>query len=160
MHEGQLFIDDLLVVDGEVIKGTADDETHASGTNVTTSDLNLKRKRHSSELHVILSQLAVLRKQNEVLQTEFDITKNHLSKKLKYISSIMNQFAAISATLSRSLYLNLTHPSSPSHPSFPSNTGAEAKTNCAKLVRNPKALYILWKYYGMSTNLGSGVGGM
>ena len=65
-HEGQLFIDGL-VVDGEVVEGSVDDETSASGaTNATTSDLNLKRKRHSSELQVILSQLAVVRKQNEV----------------------------------------------------------------------------------------------
>ena len=82
--EGKLFIDDL-VVDGEVVKGAAADETRVSGANTTTSDLNLKRMKHSSELQVIFSLLAVLRKQNEVLSTEFDIMKNHLSKQLKYI---------------------------------------------------------------------------
>ena len=144
-HEGQLFIDDL-VVDGEVVEGAVDDETRASGaTNATTSDLNLKRKRHSSELQVILSQLAVLRKQNEVLSTEFDIMRNHLSKKLKYISDTMNRFAAIPATFSTRNNLNLTtvtNPASPSHPSSTTNTG-----NCAKLIRNPKSLYVLWNEY-------------
>ena len=149
-HEGQLFIDDL-VVDGELVGGAVDDETRASGaTNATTSDLNMKRKRHSSELQIILSQLAVLRKQNEVLNTEFDIMKNYLSKKLKYISDTMNRFAAIPATLSKTRYLNLTttnlsNPSSPSHPSY--STGVEAEKNRAKLVRNPKSLYILWNEY-------------
>ena len=144
-HEGQLFINDL-VMDGEVVKGAVDDETGASGaTNATTSDLNLKRKRHSSELQVILSQLAVLRKQNEVLSTEFDIMRNHLSKKLKYISDTMNRFAAIPATFSTRNNLNLTtvtNPASPSHPSSTTNTG-----NCAKLIRNPKSLYVLWNEY-------------
>ena len=151
-HEGQLFIDDL-VVDGELVggAGAVDDENRASGatSNATTSDLNPKRKRHSSELQIILSQLAVAQKQNEVLSTEFDIMKNHLSKKLKYISDTMNRFAAIPATLSKNRYLNLTttnisNPSSPSHPSY--STG-EAEQNCAKLVRNPKSLYILWNEY-------------
>ena len=148
-HEGQLFIDDL-VIDGELAGGGAVyDESTSGATSATTSDLNLKRKRHNSELQIILSQLAVLRKQNEVLSTEFDIMKNHLSKKLKYISDTMNRFAAIPATLSKTRYLNLTttnlsHPSSPSNPSH--STG-EAEQNRAKLVRNPKSLYILWNEY-------------
>ena len=67
----------------EFVKGAVDDETYTSrATSSTTFDLNLKRKRHSSELQIILSQLAVLRKQNAVLSTEVDIMKNHLSKKL------------------------------------------------------------------------------
>ena len=124
--EDHLFIDDL-VVDGEVVKCAADDETRASGANATTSDLNLRRKRHSSELQVVLSQLDVMRKQNEVLRTKFDIMKNHLSKKLKYISDTMNQFAAIPATFStRNDIPSLTYvayPASPSRPSSPTNTG-------------------------------------
>ena len=61
-YEGQLFIDDL-VVNGELVGGGAvDDESRASGatSNATTSDLNLKRKRHNSGLQIILSQLVVL----------------------------------------------------------------------------------------------------
>ena len=65
----------------------------------------------------------------------------------------MNQFAEIPATLSRSCYLNLTNVT---HPSFPSNTGAEAKANSVKLVRNPKSLST---YYEMIAILGSGAGG-
>ena len=67
-HECQLFINDL-VLERESVKGAEDNETCASkATNTTPSDLNLKRKRHSFELHIILSQLAILRKQNEVFE--------------------------------------------------------------------------------------------
>ena len=79
-HEGQLFIDD----------SAADDEARASWADATTFDLNLKRKRHSSELQVISSQLTVLRKQNEVLSTKVNIMKNHISKNLKYVADTMN----------------------------------------------------------------------
>ena len=106
-HEGQLFIDDL-VVDGELVggRGAVDDENRASGatSNATTSDLNLKRKRHSSKLQIILSQLSILRTQNAILSTTLYEMKNHLSKKLKYIKSdTMNQFVAIPATSSKKM---------------------------------------------------------
>ena len=65
---------DDLVMDGELIEGAAGDETCVSAaTNSTTSDLNLERKVYSFELQIILSQLVLLRKQNEILSTEFDI---------------------------------------------------------------------------------------
>ena len=133
------------------MRGAVDDESRASGasSNATTSDLNLKRKRHSSELQIILSQLVVLQKQNEVLSTEFDIMKNYLCKKLKYISDTKNRLAAIPATLSKTCYLNLTttklsNPSSPSHPSY--STG-EIEQNRAKLVRNPQVTLQIWNEY-------------
>ena len=112
-----------MIIHEELVVGAAtDDGNCASGANVTTIDLKLKRKRHSSELQVILSQLDILRKQNKVLSTEFDIMKNHLSKKLKYISDTMNWFATIPATVSKNCYINLTtvtNHCSPSNPSSP-----------------------------------------
>ena len=139
-HEGQLFIDDL-VVDGE---GPAvNDETQAA----TVTDLNLTRRRQSSELQAVLSQLAVIRKQNEVLHTELDITKTHICKKLKYMADTMNRIAAIPATMSEKRYLNLTstdtNPSLSYSPLLP--TGP--KKQAAKLCRNPKSLYMLWNEY-------------
>ncbi len=99
-HECQLYINDL-VIDGDLVSAS-DDGTRASGaTNAATSDLHLKRKMDSSELQVILSQLTVLRKQNEVLSTELDIMRDHFSKNVTYISDTMNRFAAIPATLSK-----------------------------------------------------------
>ena len=78
-HEGQLFIDGL-VVDEEEATCDNDDTSLACIT-----DLNKKRKRQSAELHTVLSQLSVLQKQNEVLLEELSVLKTHLSKKLKYI---------------------------------------------------------------------------
>ena len=139
-HEGQLFIDDL-VIDGE-LAGAAYDEARASGAEATTSDLNLKRKRHSSELQVILSQLAVLRKQNEVLSTKFDIMKNHISKKLKYIADTMNQFAAIPATFERNNFLTslstTTKQSASSLPFSSSITGTSTKNRVPRLCPRKK----------------------
>ena len=99
-HECQLYINDL-VIDGDLVSAS-DDGTRASGaTNAATSDLHLERKMDCSELQVILSQLTVLRKQNEVLSTELDIMRDHFSKNVTYISDTMNRFAAIPATLSK-----------------------------------------------------------
>ena len=142
-HEGQLFIDDL-VVDGEG-GPAADDDTQ----DATVTDLNMKRRRQSSELQAVLSQLGVLRKQNEVLRTELDIMKTHISKKLKYMSDTMNRIAAIPATMSEKRYTNLTstvtNPSDPTSPIVSTGTnGTRAKS---KLCRNPKSLYMLWNEY-------------
>ena len=75
--------------------------------------------------------------------------KNHVSKKLKYISDSMNQFTAIPATLSKNLYFDLSTNSnlaSPCHLSHLS-TRVKGEQNCTKLVHNPKSLYILWNKY-------------
>ena len=62
-HEGQLFVDDL-VVDG---KGpAADDDTQ----NATVTNLNMKRMRQRSKLLAVLSQLGVLWKQHQSLKLE------------------------------------------------------------------------------------------
>ena len=72
---------DDLVVDGELIEGVAGDESCVlAATNSTTSDLNLERKVYRFKLQIILSRLVLLREQNEVLSTEFDIMKIHLGK--------------------------------------------------------------------------------
>ena len=86
-HEGQLFIDDL-VVDGEDEAACGnDDPSRAVGSDVT--DLSKKRQRHSAELQAVLSQLSALREQNEVLTEELSIMKTHLSKKLKYMADAL-----------------------------------------------------------------------
>ena len=58
-HEGQLFIDDLVIDEEEGAAGNNDDSL-----SLGISDLNKKRKRQSAELQAVLSQLAVLREQN------------------------------------------------------------------------------------------------
>ena len=135
-HEGQLFIGNL-VVDGEGPE--VNDEPQAT----TVTDLNLKMRRQSSELQAVLSQLAVIRKQNEVLHTELDITKTHICKKLKYMTDTMNRIVAIPATMSEKRFLNLTstdstNPSLSDSPLFPGPKKQEAK-----LCRNPNSLYML-----------------
>ena len=59
-HEGQLFINDLMIEDREVAAYSNDDKSVAGIT-----DLNRKRKRQSAELQAGLNQLSVLRKQND-----------------------------------------------------------------------------------------------
>ena len=86
----------------------------------------------------------MIRKQNDVLITEFDIMKKHLSKKFKCTLDNINWFAEIPATLSKTSYLNITtnyNSTSPSHPSHPS-TGIVAKQNRVKLVCNPPSCFI------------------
>ena len=138
-HEGQLFIDDL-VVDGEEATCSNDDTSLAGIT-----DLNKKRKRQSAELQAVLSQISVLRKQNEVLSEELSVLKTHLSKKLKYMTDTLNRIAAIPAQITRlsNLSTNGTNPSSPSP--FHSITGTDPDTNSitraygrARLCKNPK----------------------
>ena len=59
-----------LVVDEEP-RPAVDDESQ----DATVTDLNMKRRKQSAELQAVFSQLAILCKQNEVLNTEIDIAK-------------------------------------------------------------------------------------
>ena len=56
-----------------------------------------------------MKQLAILWKYEEVFNTEIDIMKTHICKKLKHRSDTMNQIAAILATMSDKRYVNLTY---------------------------------------------------
>ena len=71
-HEDQLLIDNFVI---DVESGPAVD---VDTQYETVTDLNIKRRRQSSEIQTILSQLDVHWKQNEVLHTELDIMKNHI----------------------------------------------------------------------------------
>ena len=146
-HEGQLFIDDLVVDEEEGAAGNNDDSL-----SLGISDLNKKRKRQSAELQAVLSQLAVLRKQNEVLSEELGILKTHLSRKLKYMADTLNRIAAIPAQITRfSNLTTVTNDSNSASSSRNANTGTEDNRR-AHLCRNPKSLYVLWNEYEFGIN--------
>ena len=147
-HEGQLFIDDLVVDEEDEAACSNDDPSRATGSDVT--DLNMKRKRQSAELQAVLSQLSVLRKQNEVLTEELSIMKTHLSKKLKYMADTLNRIAAIPAQITRCVNLtstNLPSSSSSTNENSTGDTDVQRSNRRAKLCRNPKSLYVLWNEY-------------
>ena len=143
-HEGQLFIDEVVVDDDDDEVACSNDEPSLAGI----ADLNKKRKRQSAELQAVLSQLSVLRKQNEVLSEELSVMKTHLSKKLKYMADTMNRIAAIPAQITRvrNLTTTTTNNSSSSSNIDNTTTGADAEGR-AGLCRNPKSLYVLWNEY-------------
>ena len=144
-HEGQLYIDNLVVEDEEEVACSNDEPSLAGIT-----DLNRKRKRQSAELQAVLSQLSVLRKQNEVLSEELSVLKTHLSKKLKYMADTLNRIAAIPAQITRIHNLTNTNPSSSNSTTNCDITGTEREQGAygrVALCRNPKSLYVLWNEY-------------
>ena len=145
-REGQIFIDNL-IVDVEDDTVCSNDET-SRATSSGVTDLNKKRQRQSAEQQVVISQLSVPQKQNEVLSEEIDKCNEDTSKqKLKYMTNTtLNRIAAIPAQITRLTNLTSTNLPSSSSPTNVNSTGTDVQGGHrrAKLCHNPKSLYVLW----------------
>ena len=89
-NEGQLFID-LLPIDED---GTDLDHT---GSDVSTT--NYIRRRQSAEMQAVFSQLAVITRQNEMLQSQLELTRTCMMSKLKKWHNLYNVFLLLHNTL-------------------------------------------------------------
>ena len=146
--EGQLFIDMLPDLDGD------DDMQYPSGVGVT--EANLRRRRQSAELQAVFSQLAAIKRQNELLHGELEVMRTNFTGKLKTISNSLNCIA-IPHQFSVQTVTNMSNGNTNSNTNndnsdFNSNsilfsTGSRSDLKKAKLYRNPKSLYVLWQEY-------------
>ena len=66
---------------------------------------NVQRRRvwHSAEIHAVFSHLGLIWKQNDDLQTELEIMRTFLSKKMKYLNDSVNIMTVMSARVTRSV---------------------------------------------------------
>ena len=143
-HEGQLFIDRLPDPEAEPASNDGD---------AAITDMNQRRRRQSAELQAVFSQLACIRKQNEVLQTELGLTRSSMLNRMKIMTDTLNRIASMPHQMRSNINLNVTdyNPSNPSspplHPMFTSTGNRQVRITKATLSRNPKTLYILWHEY-------------
>ena len=143
-NEGELYID-VLSSDQDVA-----DPDH-TGSDV--SNANYVRRRQTAEMQAVFSQLASIKRQNELLQSELEITRTCMMNKLKKVAESVHRIS-ISAQHSIS-YNNNTNTNNNSNTtaqndlSIFNSTGIRAITipKKAKLARNPKSLFILWQEF-------------
>lgn len=144
-NEGQLFID-LLPCD--------QDEADPDHRGADVSTANYRRRRESAELQAVFSQLAAIRRQNEMLQSELELTRSSVIQKLKKMSqsvhrlSIPVQFSNLNNNNNNNATNSNTQNNS-SHNFFTGLNQVQRKRKYmnAKLCRNPKSLYILWQEF-------------
>ena len=144
-NEGQLFIDFL---------PSDQDEADPDHVGADVSTAAYRRRRQNAELQAVFSQLAAIRRQNEMLQSELELTRASLSKKLQKMSQSVHRLS-IPAQYSN---FNLNNESNNTNNDNENNrfsslyTGLremerQTRPSNAKLCRNPKSLYILWQEY-------------
>lgn len=144
--EGQLFIDMLPEPDAD------GDLQQPSGAGVM--EANLRRRRQNAELQAVFSQLAAIKRQNELLHAELEVMRTNFMGKMKRISDSLNriaiphQFTVQTHVNSNNQTNNTTNnENSNSNYSILFSTGSRSDLRKAKLYRNPKSLYILWQEY-------------
>ena len=84
-REGQLFIEQLPDPEGE---DASDDAQYNGAGGILT--MNEKHWYQSAEMQAVFRKLASIRRQNDCLQTEIELTKTNLLKKMKLKSDTLN----------------------------------------------------------------------
>ena len=151
-HEGQLFIDKLLDPGAAAVPSDLPASHDAVQFSSDPTNIHRRRARHSAEMQAVFSQLGLIRKQNNDLQTELEIMRTLLSKKMKHLSDAVNRMAIMPARVTRNVVnFNLnesTNPVDPSLVDFSTGAGSEGESDVnATLCRNPWSLYTLWHEY-------------
>ena len=135
--EGQLFID--LLPD----PNANDDEQQQQQHNDITEE-NYRRRRKNAELQAVFSQLAAIKRQNEMLHSELEVMRTSVSTKLK---TVFNSINRISIPHQFTLQTNITNTNNTQQSFSTSNSTGIFRGQKAKLYRNPKSLYILWQEF-------------
>ena len=144
-HEGQLIVEELIDhEDG----ATAHDE---GSLPRTPEDLHRRRSRQSSEMQVVLSQLMLIRKQNEELQNEFQVFKSHISKRIRYLNESVKRLTTVPARVNRVSLSCINDDSIAANNRSVHEDGDESEREGegrpAELSKNPRSLYTLWHEY-------------
>ena len=98
-NEGQIFID-LLPSDQDV--------TYPYHTGSDVSNANYRRRRQSAEMQAVFSQLASIKRQNEMLHLQLELTRTCMMNKLKKVAESLHRIS-VSAQHSISYQNNTTN---------------------------------------------------
>ena len=139
-NEGQLFIDLLPDADGDQYN----DEQPGAGD---VRETNYRRRRQSAELQAVFSQLAAIRRQNELIQTDIDLTRTNLMNKMQKLIDSVNRLAIPAQFCQSNTNTNNSLNNYPIFNNSTTDTPRKKARSNATLCRNPKSLYILWQEY-------------